>query len=84
MMFVLKSTYQSMLNQKRLEILERIEKYNKLVDKYNDLLEAYKENKDKCLSREDLKNIISLCHPDKHGGKDLATEMTRRLLAMRK
>ena len=35
------------------------------------------------LSAEDVKRLIQLCHPDKHGGKPAAVEMTRKLLALR-
>lgn len=34
-------------------------------------------------SDDDLKKLISLVHPDKHGGSKIAEEMTKRLLAMR-
>lgn len=32
----------------------------------------------------ELKRLISLCHPDKHDGKQSAVEMTQKLIAMRK
>lgn len=35
------------------------------------------------LSTEDIKRLISLCHPDKHGGKPMAVEMTQKLLSLR-
>lgn len=35
------------------------------------------------LSPGDLKRLISLCHPDKHGGKPMAVEMTQKLLSLR-
>lgn len=36
------------------------------------------------LSDDEIKKLLSLCHPDKHGGKPLADEMTKRLLELRK
>lgn len=35
------------------------------------------------LSKEMLKKLIMLCHPDKHNGSELATAMTQELLRMR-
>lgn len=32
---------------------------------------------------DDLRKLLSLCHPDKHGGKKIAEEMTVKLLRMR-
>lgn len=37
----------------------------------------------KQLSDEDIKRLLMLCHPDKHGGKKMAEEMTQKLLALR-
>lgn len=36
------------------------------------------------LSQEDIKRLLQLCHPDKHDGKQMASEMTAKLLALRK
>lgn len=35
------------------------------------------------LEQEDIKRLLMLCHPDKHGGKRMAEEMTQKLLALR-
>jgi hypothetical protein len=35
------------------------------------------------IGEEELKTLIYLCHPDKHGGKEVATRMTQMLLDMR-
>ena len=84
-MFVLKSTYQKQIDQHRLSISGRIDKYNKLVDEYNSLLALYKKERNyPRLSNVDIKKMITLCHPDKHGGRDTANEITRKLIAMRK
>ena len=37
----------------------------------------------KQLDDEDIKRLLMLCHPDKHGGKKMAEEMTQKLLALR-
>lgn len=36
-----------------------------------------------CFSGDEINSLISLCHPDKHGGKDSAHRMTQRLLELR-
>lgn len=33
-------------------------------------------------SRADLKALVSLCHPDKHGGKPRANDITVKILAL--
>jgi hypothetical protein len=35
------------------------------------------------LSDDEVRKLLQLCHPDKHGGKPLAEEMTAKLLALR-
>ena len=35
------------------------------------------------LTPEDIQRLLQLCHPDKHGGKPLAVDMTQRLLEIR-
>jgi hypothetical protein len=32
---------------------------------------------------DDLQRLILLCHPDKHAGKPMATEMTQKLIRMK-
>lgn len=36
------------------------------------------------LSPEEIRMLINLCHPDKHGGKDAAKRMTTKLLELRR
>lgn len=35
------------------------------------------------LTRGDIMKMIALCHPDKHGNSEIATEVTRKLLDLR-
>jgi hypothetical protein len=68
-------------------------KYENLVDRWNDLVE--KVNKkggqpflesdgiSQLIDRDDLKTLITLCHPDKHGGKQSANDITQKLLSLR-
>lgn len=58
-------------------------KWNNLVDRINakggeDFLQSSPP-----FTPEDLQKLIQLCHPDKHGGKPLATEMTQKLLNLK-
>lgn len=32
---------------------------------------------------DEIKSLITLCHPDKHNGKLIATQLTQRLLELR-
>ena len=67
-----------------------INKYNLLVMRVNKLggeefLRNAKipENEPQIFSQEDIKRLIFLCHPDKHGGKEMSHEITKKLLLMR-
>lgn len=66
-----------------------IRKYDSLVDTHNRLVRAYNEIKGKSpevstgLTSDDIKKLVILCHPDKHGNKQIATDMTAKLLKLR-
>lgn len=78
----------------------RQSKYNKLryenVELYMKVLYFQAENKalhrqllekhdsTSRFSESDIKRLLQLCHPDKHGGSKMASDMTSKLLAMRK
>ena len=34
-------------------------------------------------SQEEIRKLISLCHPDKHDGRQIAIEMTQKLLQLK-
>ena len=64
--------------------------YSALLRNYNLLVDAIKEMTSKKstetnlhFTQEELKKLITLCHPDKHGGSKIAEEMTAKLLEMR-
>jgi hypothetical protein len=96
-MFVKKSRYDSM--ERRAEYAEArlrqtIREHNALVEKWNALVRRVNElggesflrgkhQESATLAAEDLQRLIQLCHPDKHNGKLMATEMTAKLLKMR-
>jgi hypothetical protein len=37
----------------------------------------------KQLTNDDIRKLLLLCHPDKHAGKQIAQDMTAKLLTMR-
>ena len=71
---------------------ELTKKHTQLLNEWNELVALINEkggqaflegSKDEQLSDEDIQKLILLCHPDKHGGKPIASEMTRKLLEIR-
>lgn len=84
----LKSLY---LEESR-ECLRYMKRCNKLVDICEHYKTKYEQAKSinglgsqttQQLTIPNIKKLISLCHPDKHGGKALATEMTTLLLKLK-
>lgn len=81
------NTINSLLYKARYEQL--LNEYNKLVKRINEkggeqfLQHAAIQPTGIQLSKEDLKSLIQLCHPDKHGGKESAVEMTKKLNIIR-
>jgi len=67
----------------------QIQKYNRLVDEWNSLahrfnaLKASSKKQSGPFNVEDIQRLIQLCHPDKHSGKSMATEMTAKLIRMK-
>ena len=59
--------------------------YNFLVDTINNATAKKTFNVETNLefTPEELKKLITLCHPDKHDGSKIAEEMTAKLLEMR-
>jgi hypothetical protein len=73
-------------------------RYSKLLSEYNELVrmlnarggkkflygDMNNNNTGNQFSQDDIKRLLLLCHPDKHGGKQIAVEITSKLLNMRK
>ena len=88
-MFVLAKTH----NQLQAEHLALRVAYDQLLRQWNETAQkinarggqAFLEGKlqPAQLESEDIKRLLMLCHPDKHGGKKMAEEMTQKLLALR-
>lgn len=68
-------------------------RYHELVEKYNELVSLinarggtdflYGESPQQ-FTQEEIKKLLMLCHPDKHNGKQMAQDITNKLLTMRK
>lgn len=63
-----------------------LSKWNRLAERINKLggEDFLSGEREKPFCDEDIRKLLQLCHPDVHGGKPLAQEMTVRLLEMRK
>lgn len=78
-------------NQLWADYLELAASYRHLLGEWNRLAEtinakggqAFLEGKVTGLTEDDIRTLISLCHPDKHSGRAAAVEMTQKLLALR-
>ena len=75
----------------RLQLAGLMRQWNRLVERVNekggeDFLErgVLPEDAPAVLSEDDITKLLQLCHPDKHGGKKSAQDMTAKLLGMRK
>lgn len=86
-MFVRESTY----NELKEAFDDAVLKYEILIDKWNNLVERInRKGGEKFLNSEpaqftpgEIKTLIKLCHPDKHGGSEDAKDITVKLLKMR-
>ena len=72
--------------------MEYQQRYSELVKEWNRVVGeinarggwcAVMEAPPRQLDKADIQKLLSLCHPDKHGGKEIAQEMTVKLLKLR-
>ena len=98
-MFVRQSKYDSLANQYFSLIRSNAQlncdygslanKWSTLVRRINDLggetflLRGEAKHKQAQIAAEDVQRLLMLCHPDKHDGKQMATEMTAKLLKLK-
>lgn len=74
----------------QLTLQQQTRKWNQLVERINKLGgESFLQKGEAQLkatqfSQDDIRRLLQLCHPDKHGGSSLAVEMTQKLLKARK
>lgn len=74
------------------ELVDRVRAAHDLIRALQDELLAerqqrqreYVEKGDTQLTKEDIDALLRLCHPDRHGGRELATRMTQKLLRLRR
>ena len=78
-MFVTSNKY----NDLELRYYELGRKWDLLVTRINEMGGQKFLDGEAQLDQSEIKKLISLCHPDKHNGKVVATEMTQRLLELR-
>ena len=78
-MFVTRKKY----NDLELRYYELSSEWNLLIHKINEMGGQDFLNGGAQFDQSEIKKLITLCHPDKHSGKAVATEMTQRLLELR-
>lgn len=86
-MFVRESKYDELM----VEYLILAEKYETLLIKYNRLItlinskggQELLDGDNTKFSKEEIRTLIQLCHPDKHNGKQSAVNITKKLLSLR-
>lgn len=99
-MFVTKSRFNELQKELKIVYIEynkKLNDYHRLMSKHFQLQNYYeqvmkelddlrykKENRLHNFSQEDIKILLTLCHPDKHGGNPKANEITVKLLELRK
>lgn len=92
-MFVRRSTYNDMEARAKVAVtMEKLwmKKYEAMVAQWNELVTKLNANggigskttSDK-FSADDVKRLLMLCHPDKHDGKQMASDMTVKLIALK-
>lgn len=82
------ATWQAMFTQERQKHNETIKEWNELIGWLNRFggrkaIDIRLNSQPPQLSKDDIRKLIQLVHPDKHQGKPLAVEMTARLLAIK-
>jgi len=97
-MFVLQSTFDKMQKRASIAesaYWTTKARHDNLLTQWNDLVDRInKKGGEAFLKRakiptgcefepEDVQRLIQLCHPDRHDGKPLATEMTQKLVALK-
>lgn len=86
-MFVRSSTYESLKQQHD----SAVRAYNRLLRQWNDIVELINKkggqdflNDGIVFSQQDIKDLLTLCHPDKHQNSETSVRVTKFLLGMRR
>lgn len=94
-MFVTKKKYEDavyLANAWKHEYDRVSEKHNRLVARVNakggesflKLAKIHPPPQPNPFTQEEIQKMLMLCHPDKHDGKQMAVEITQKLIKMRK
>lgn len=59
------------------EHLKTLQQFNAYIDKHK------QESVKNPFTQEEIRAMIRLCHPDKHGNKQIAVDITAKLIKMR-
>lgn len=97
-MFVFKSTHEEAIKENiRLigelsGVYDLLRDANQVITQYrrryellrneNAKLKMFNQNSE--FAKKEVSILLSLCHPDKHDGKQIASDMTRRLLELKR
>lgn len=89
-------SYEARINILEYSYRDVVNRYNNLAKRWTELVErinakggedfldyAVLKGGPTQFTADELKKLILLCHPDKHDGKPMATEMTQKLLKMK-
>lgn len=86
-MFVRSSTYESLKRQHD----SAVRSYNRLLRQWNDVVDLINKrggqdflNDGVILSQQDIKDMLTLCHPDKHRNSETSVRIMKLLLGMRR
>lgn len=91
-MIMTTSRHDNIVAQKDSEIMMCVIKYNLLLERWNSLAqrinslggeEFLSAGAQLSLTKDDLNRLLMLIHPDKHDGKPLAQDMTKKVLELR-
>lgn len=94
-MLILKSTHDRIVRKLKREAQDADCKFISMLEKYNRLVELINSKGGQAFldhgsisqrgefSPDEIRTLLSLCHPDKHGGRDAANRMTQRLIEIR-
>lgn len=86
-----KAEYNALNAEWQEDYKELLNNYRKLLAKYNAIVnqvnrkggQSFLDNESSEFSPEEIKDLISLCHPDRHGDNPKAMRITQKLLNLR-
>jgi hypothetical protein len=93
-MFVSSATHNAVVRQANANISYLTREYRDLLSKWNKLVDRINKHGGEAIfdrvekttpqfTAEEVRSLIQLVHPDRHGGKESAVRMTRKLIELR-